>query len=367
MDRVKGILYNLATDRNTGFFASIAKFFLWLAACGYGLAVRYLAWSRALTAVRLPCKVISVGNITLGGTGKTILVEYIARCLTQEGHRVAVLSRGYKRKYRVPPTAYREKTGEATYIEMGDEPAMLQMKLKGVPVVVDPDRVRAARQAIAAYGVDTLILDDGFQQWKLKKDLDIMSVDAGSAFGNRQVIPRGILREPLSALKRADVFVITKTNLNPCTAQVYGLLAAINPKAPVFEAEYLLSDFYSPAGAGFTVNKDSLKGKKTALVSGIGDPASFEKLMAQSGVDPARVFIFPDHHPYTKADAERIFQECRRDGIDTIITTEKDSVRFLPVAGAKPRNLQIWVARIALGLKNDEQGFFTRLRGLHPA
>jgi tetraacyldisaccharide 4'-kinase len=366
MGTLRVLLYDLATDKRNGFFPSVGKFFLWVASCGYGLGVRFLAWYCASTAIRLPCKVISVGNISLGGTGKTVLVEFIAGYLRQQGHKVAVLSRGYKRKYRVPRTAYREKT-EGYYEEMGDEPAMLKMRLKDVPVIVDHDRARGARLAIAEYGVDTVILDDGFQQWKLKKDLEIVAIDAGCSFGNMQVIPRGVLREPLSALQRADVFVITKTNLNPEAGEVSGFLKSFNPGAPVFESEHALIGFYLSERPGSLAGIDALKGKKAVLVSGIGDPVSFEKIIAQSGVSIGHAFAFPDHHPYTENDAERIFRECRERAIDTVITTEKDSVRFVPVMGSKPKNVQVWIVRIALRLKNDEQGFCIRLRGIYSA
>jgi tetraacyldisaccharide 4'-kinase len=261
----------------------------------------------------------------------------------------------------------KNKEKSISYEAMGDEPAMLHINLKDVPVIVDSDRARGARVAISEYGVDTVILDDGFQQWKLKKDLEIVAIDAGSAFGNRQVIPRGILREPLTALKRADVFVITKTNLNPGAGAISGFLKNFNPGAPVFEAEHVPLGYYSPERPGFLAGIDGLKGKKAVLVSGIGDPVSFEKIIAQSGVNIGQVFVFPDHHPYTEKDVERIFRECRERAVDTVITTEKDCARFVPVLGPKPKNLQVWIVKIALRLKNDEQGFCTRLRGVYSA
>ncbi len=165
-------LYNLATDKHKGFIAGVIKLFLFILSLLYGLIVSILILFSRLKPYRLNCKVISVGNITLGGTGKTSLVEYIARHLKQQGHKVAIISRGYKKKTkRYPLNAIR-------YEEMGDEPYMLYKNLGDIPVLVDSDRIRAARKAIKDYSADTVILDDAFQQWGIIKDLDIVTVDA---------------------------------------------------------------------------------------------------------------------------------------------------------------------------------------------
>jgi tetraacyldisaccharide 4'-kinase len=250
---------------------------------------------------------------------------------------------------------------------MGDEPAMLKMKLRDVPVIVDRDRARAARTAVSEYGVDTVILDDGFQQWRIRKDLEIVAIDAGSAFGNRMTIPRGILREPLAALKRADLFVITKTNLYSHARDTNNILKRINPAAQLFETEHVLTGIYPLANPDMQVNTGTLKGKKVFLVSGIGDPLSFEKIIEHAGMSIGHARVYPDHHLYTKADAEWILRECRARGIDTVITTEKDSVRLAPVMVRQAGDIRILVLKISLRLKDDEQGFHTRLRGIYSA
>ncbi|MDD5167074.1 MAG: tetraacyldisaccharide 4'-kinase [Candidatus Omnitrophica bacterium] len=344
---MKYFLYNLATDKYRGFFAAIFKFFLLLLSFIYGLIVRVLIFFNRLAVCRLDCKVISVGNITLGGTGKTSLVEFITRYLKEKGRKVAVISRGYKRK-------------AAT---MGDEPYMLSQKLGDVPVLVDPDRRRAAKQAEEKYGADTAILDDAFQQWRIKKDLEVVAIDATDPFGNRHLLPRGILREPLSSLKRADVFVLTKTNLNPDIQDIKDFLRQVNPQAEIFEAIHKPMDFYNLREPAKILKTDALKTKSVALFSGIGDPDSFQNLILSLGIDIGLSFEFPDHHNYTKEDLEKIVRGCRNKNIDTLVTTEKDAAR-LGALQLAAYNVQFFVLRIQLEIK-DEQRFYNRLLKLY--
>ena len=169
---IKEYLFELATDKRKGFCAAAVKAFLFPLSLIYGCGVALVSAFHRCNRISLPCRVISVGNITLGGTGKTLLVEYVARWLKQAGARPAILTRGYKRGAD----------------DMGDEPAMLSRKLS-LPVLVDPDRVRSGRKACAELKAGVAVLDDGFQQWRLKKDLDIVCVDGISGFGNRRLLP----------------------------------------------------------------------------------------------------------------------------------------------------------------------------------
>ena len=353
-------LYNLATDRYNGNLAGMVKFFLYLLSFVYGLIVRALIFIYRIRPNRLNCKVISIGNITLGGTGKTSLVELIARYLKEEGHKVAILSRGYKKTARsLQSTAHSQA-------KMGDEPYMLKMNLKDVPVVVGADRIRAANLAIRDYGVDTVILDDGFQQWRIKKDLEIVTIDATHPFGNRNLLPRGILREPLSSLKRADVFVLTKTNINPDTQGIKDFLSALNPQSLIAESMHMPLGFYRLGIAEDLLKIDALKAKSVTLLSGIGDPASFEKLIEGIGINIGLAFRFPDHHPYSQKELEDIIQKSQKKNIDTIVTTEKDAVKLqqLPITNYQ---LPIFVLRITLAITKNEQGFYNRLLQLYSA
>ncbi|MFA5410567.1 MAG: tetraacyldisaccharide 4'-kinase [Candidatus Omnitrophota bacterium] len=343
-------LYRLATDREKGVIPGFLKFFLLILSLVYGLIIGFLAFLCRLKLSYLDCRVISVGNITLGGTGKTALVEYIARCLKEKGLRVAILSRGYK---RMKPS-------------MGDEPYMLSKNLGDVPVIVGADRIRGAKQAIEIHRADNLILDDGFQQWRIKKDLEIVTISATQAFGNRRVIPRGVMREPLSSLKRADVFVLTKTDLNPDTQEIKDFLKRINPPALIVESVHSTAGFYKLGESEETLNADALKGKIAALFSGIGDPDSFESLIKRMGIGIGLSFRFPDHHNYSEKDLDNIIRESEKKNIDTVITTEKDAARLLASSPVHGR-ASVFVLRIELKITRNEEEFRRRLLGLRRA
>jgi len=347
-------LYDLAADRRRGPIAGVIKSFLYLASLIYGLAVRVLVFIYRRKPYRLNCKVISVGNITLGGTGKTSLVLLIARYLKEKGHKVAILSRGYKRKV----TSH--KSGATGHETMGDEPYMLKINLKDVPVLVNADRIRAAKLAMRDYAVDTVILDDGFQQWRLKKDLEIVTIDAVCPFGNRRLIPRGILREPLSSLKRADMFVLTKTNFNPHNEDIKNFLKSINPQAPVAESIHSPVFFYEINKASEPLGINIFQGKTVTLFSGIGGPDSFENLIKGLGIKAGLSFRFCDHHNYTKEDLDSIIRSSKEKNIDTIITTEKDAVRLYELRVTN-YELRILFLRIELKIIKDEQEFYNRL------
>jgi len=351
-------LYNLATDKSGGVIASLIKMLLFLLSSLYGLAVRTLILFYRLRPCRMSCKVISVGNITLGGTGKTSLVEYIARYLKAQGHKVAIITRGYKRKI----TSYELRA--TSYESMGDEPFMLFKNLSDVPVIVDSDRIKATLVAIRNYSVDTVILDDAFQQWKIKKDLDIVTVDSTNPFGNRRLIPRGILREPLASLKRADIFILTKTNINPSSEDLKNYLNSVNPTALILQAIHKPVGFYKIARPEDLLAVDTWKGKTATLFSGIGDPSSFENLVAGLGIKIGLAFRFRDHHSYTQADLDKITGESQEKKIDTIITTEKDAVRLVGSLLTMFGSSQLLVLRIAIEIKN-EQEFNNRLRSLY--
>jgi tetraacyldisaccharide 4'-kinase len=350
-------LYGLVTDKKKGFIAGLIKVLLSCLAFIYGLAVRALIFIYGVRPRQLKCRVISVGNITLGGTGKTALVEFIARYLKQEGHEVAVLSRGYKRKIKI------RGLKNDDYAMTGDEPRMLKNNLEGVPVLVGPDRIRSGNSAIRDHAADTVILDDGLQQWRIKKDLEIVTIDASNPFGNCRLLPAGILRQPISTLSKADLFILTKTDLNPNTEWIKNYLKRINPAADIFESIHKPAGFYKLGEGKNLLAADIFKGKTVTAFSGIADPFYFENTLRNLNVRIGLSFRFPDHHYYSQKDLNNIAEESKRVNIEAIVTTEKDAAR-LDAQAPSSDLVDIFILRITLVIK-DEDGFYSRLRKLY--
>ncbi len=312
----------------------------------YGLIVlvRLFLYEKGLIRPHaLGCQVISIGNLTVGGTGKTPVVEIFARELQKAGRRVAILSRGYKKtkapyKTRVvdrmllrerkrPPRVVSDGSKLLLDSAMsGDEPYMLASNLPDVAVLVDQDRVKSGRYAINKLGCDTLVLDDGFQYMALKHRLDIVLVDRTNPFGNEHVLPRGILREPIRNINRASFIFITKSNgsgSDPLRAR----LRELNPKAEIIECRHAARNLTHV----FTSERhelDYLKGVKVVAMSGIAMPAGFEKELERRGADVVDTHRFADHHRYSQQEVINIINAAKREGADAIITTEKDAVRF---------------------------------------
>jgi tetraacyldisaccharide 4'-kinase len=332
---MRDYLYKLATDKQKGILAYILKLFLFISSCIYGLLIRAIIFLRSSKKKTLGCKVISVGNITLGGTGKTSLVKIIAVKLQCEKHKVAVLTRGYRKKGR----------------DAGDEPTMLMASLKDVAVIVDKNRVRGARVAVDEYGADT--------------DLEIIAINALEGFGNRQMLPRGILREPLSSLIRADIFVLTKVNLSLSVQSLRDALTRINPRALIVEASHRAIGLYNANLSQENFFVDYLKDKQVALFSGIGDPASFSELIKNLGSRIGLDLRFPDHHYYTAEDLSGIIGEAENKGIKLIITTEKDAARLSKDDLDRFAHVQLLVLRIELIIVKNGGEFASRLLGLY--
>ncbi len=356
-------IYQLATDQRNDMFSSIVKVFLYVFSLIYGfclLAVRFLYWIKILKRYRLDCKVISVGNVTLGGTGKTPMVEFLANYLRYKGHKVGILIRGYGSS----------GNDSSDYKSIGDEAAMLKEFLKGIPVIVGRNRVKNGQNAIKEHKLETLIVDDGFQHWRLKRDLDIVLVNSYSSFGNRHLMPRGILREPLSSLKRADIFVLTKIDNVESTFDLQHFFSDFHKEKLVFEAMHKPLHFErfnitNVALGEDIVGSEGLKGKSICALSGIGDPAYFENSLKKLGIEIVRSFRYPDHHRYTKKDLVKIYQECRARKIDSIVTTQKDAVRLKPVVRhAISFDIPIYILRIEMKITDDKEAFLAKVDSL---
>lgn len=296
---------------------------------------------------RLPVKVISVGNITLGGTGKTPAVIEIALLLKRSGRHPAVISRGYGRKDESHMRAVSD--GKNVFLgsqEGGDEPVLIATSLAGVPVVVGRDRYSAGLFSVQAFGADTVILDDGFQHIKLRRNLDILLVDAKEPFGNGSLFPAGILREPVAAVKRADAILITRADDEDTRLKMY---LSETTKAPIFTSRHEPVDIVD-IKTGEERPLAALKGTATIAFCGIGRPEEFISLLKSLGADVRHQSFYPDHYEYTRADMAEIFHKAVDSGAVMIITTEKDAVRL------RPLNLDgIWALRIRLKVIEQEE------------
>lgn len=293
---------------------------------------------RIIRANTLGCQVISVGNVTVGGTGKTPIVETFARSLQQKGRKVAILSRGYKsrktplwekllKKEKQLPRVVSD--GERLLLNSdlaGDEPYMLASNLPDVVVLVDKDRVKSGKYAIKEFGCDTLVLDDGFQYLKLQHRLDIVLVDYTNPFGYDRVLPRGLLREPMRNLKRAGFIFITKCPPEGAP-ELKAKLRELNQHAEISECRHsskYLENLYTREQTGL----DFLHGKKAAAVSGIAVPESFENGVRKLGAEIVHSAQYADHHRYTQQEIIETINQAVEAGAELIVTTEKDAVRF---------------------------------------
>ena len=344
-------LQDLVTGKIKGPGGEFFRGCLFVLSLVYGLAVVILAAFYRIRPMRFRVKVISVGNITLGGTGKTTFVEYLSAKLSSGDNKIAVLSRGYKRDAR--------RSGAQG---LGDEPAMLQQNLPLARVVVDKNRIRAAQSAIRDYGSNILILDDGLQQWKIFKDLEIVMIDAGNPFGNYRLLPAGFLREPLSALKRADIFVLTQVYSGQDLDGLTARLKRINSQALIVESRHEFKRISRLDQADVYLDPGILGGKPVAIFSGIGNPEGFEKSVCGLGIKVAKYFKFADHHDYTQEDILGIVREAKENNLEAIITTQKDAVKIRELGIKWP---EILVLEIKLSITKNEAEFNRRLLKLH--
>jgi tetraacyldisaccharide 4'-kinase len=355
-------------DRAAGFarviLLALSKVFL--------LAVklrRFLYDVRLLRDSTLGVQVIAIGNLTVGGTGKTPVVEKFARELQNQGRTVAILSRGYRSK--PPPLTkrlldrllFRSDTtpprvvsdGRSLLLDSetaGDEPYMLASNLKDVVVLVDKDRVKSGRYAIERFGCDTLLLDDGFQYWKLAgRRRDIVLIDCQAPFGNEYLLPRGTLREPGSHLSRASTIFITKSDGN--TSTLRNRIARLNPSAGIIECIHhplYLEDLFTGDQQGLTF----LQGRKVAALSGIAQPESFENSLIKLGAELVYSKRFADHHRFTQQEVLNVVNRSKKRQAAAIITTQKDAVRFPKI---DRRDLPILFMRVEIKIVKGAKDF----------
>lgn len=298
---------------------------------------------------RLPVPVVSIGNLTLGGSGKTPLAALVATALRELGARPAVISRGYGRRTRGVRVVADRDGVSLDARDAGDEPRLLAEQLPGVPVVVGESRYEAGRVAVERCGADALVLDDGFQHRTLVKDLEILAVEGTEPWGNGRLFPRGVLREPLSALRRANIVVVTNPAHPETVAAIARSLRHRGSPATVLTGSYR-AEALRPDTGGAARSPSALSGRRVVALAGLASPAGFVTTLARLGATVADLVEFPDHHPYTQADLDRVGSSARRAGADWVVTTEKDWVRLRDL----PRpEIELWVLAVRLDMGGD--------------
>lgn len=312
-----------------------------------GLGGVRMAYQRQWLKIhRLPGAVVSVGNLTWGGTGKTPLVIFLAQALTRRGWKVAVLTRGYGQ----------------------DETHLLTERLDPIPVLVGPDRVEMGNRALGVMGRNLLLLDDGYQQWRLKKDVDILTVDGRHPFGNGHLIPRGSLREPIAEAARADLIVVKRSGQEaPALQALEEQLRALHPKAGLFLMDCPPQGLWSWPSKK-PVPLEQLRGERVCTVAGIAHPRQFEATVGSLGARFGMKIRVADHHPYTAGEWVRFLERCRRHRIRRVVTTAKDAVRIPPLlveaVGRDFKGVEILVLEIGVRLEPSESEFLHRIDSL---
>jgi tetraacyldisaccharide 4'-kinase len=303
-----------------------------------------------------------VGNITLGGTGKTPLVQWLAQWYQQHGWRVAVVSRGYKAQ--AAGSLQIVSTGDGPRLDwrlVGDEPFLLAQALPGVPVLIGKDRYHSGRYACDHFGAQVVLLDDGFQHLALHRDLDIVLLDATNPFGHGTLFPRGMLREPVCALRRADVIVMTRVESVPDTLPTLGQhirrWATHQPLYALTTVPETLRHVITGTAEGVAW----LRHRRVLAFAGIGNPSAFATTLTQLGADVAVLCAFPDHHAYTEGDWHALVAMAQQQHASCLITTEKDAVRLSPDWSAP---MPVYALRITVQFLQDSPALGQRLQAL---
>jgi tetraacyldisaccharide 4'-kinase len=283
--------------------------------------------ARFLKTHKVSVPVVSVGNITVGGTGKTPLVQWLAQHLADQGRRVCILTRGYQRENAKQQIAISDgKQILSDVSQSGDEAMMLAQSLVGkAAVVCDADRVSAAEWAIENLQSDVLLLDDGFQHRRLARDLDIVTIDATNPFGNRRLLPAGILREPIKNLDRADCIVLTRTSVEGPSELCERIRQVTN--APILHSRTHIANIRRLDSADGGREIAALNQPLVAFC-GLGNPSAFFNQLRAAHLDIRNENIFRDHYKYSQADIDRLTQQAKDKGAQALITTAKDSVKL---------------------------------------
>ena len=327
---------------------------------------------RVVPSRALPCKVISVGNITVGGTGKTPMTIHVAAEIKRAGYKVVILSRGYKG--RAEKHGGIVSDGRTLYMDAeqaGDEPFMIACRLKGVPVVVGRNRFAAGMLAISKFQPDVIVLDDAFQHLKLKRDIDLVLLDHVRPFGNSHLLPRGVLREPVSSLARSTACILTRCRAGADEAAMSSLakIQMLVPGIPVFTSSHVPYGYVVQKGAHnsfeavtdvFLANDlEQVKHRKVFCFSGIARNNDFQHTVKELGFNVTGLLEFSDHHRYTPKDLATILRCAGDAGADRLITTEKDHAR---IAFKDPLPMELIVVGVKVSFGDREQDFISFIK-----
>lgn len=384
LEDIEKFVTDVILHNKRGLRASMCRMVFYVLSKVFGRLVAFRLWlyqERFIHDSHLGVPVISIGNLTVGGTGKTPVVELFARTLRDKGRSVAILSRGYKSKRQSKVPLWKKFAARLHFMEKpepppprvvsnrvevllqdaylaGDEPLMLARNLPGVPVVVDRDRVNAGRYAIRKFEVDALLLDDGMQYLKLKHRLDIVLVDRTAPFGvNGHMLPRGTMREPPRHLKRASYIFITKSDEQP-DEELIAQIRKHNRVAEIVECRHR-PKYFQDMHTGERIPIEAIEGKYVGALSGIAVPQSFENGLRKLGAKVEATERFPDHHRFEGREIKTFIERCIRRDLEFIVTTEKDIVRF---PGLPKQDIPIIFMRVEIEILRGQDVFDKMIR-----
>ena len=328
-DRVEAFVLRAARAEAPTATERVARGLLSLASVVYGglVLARNAGYNSGLLRTwRLACRVVCVGNLSVGGTGKTPTVLALAGAATGAGLRVCILLRGYGRRGRGVRVVSDGRRVQMDWRDAGDEAVLLAQRLRGVPVVVGEDRVAAGRLTVEQFDPQVIFLDDGFQHRRLHRDADLVLVDSTDPFGGG-LLPRGRLREPIAGLRRADAVLLTRADHGDDPEGIRRRVEAVAPGCPIGRAVFRplrLRDLTAERDRSLA----ELRGRRVFAVSGIGNPGSFHRTVQEAGGVLVGSLAYPDHRAFTEEDRRRMGDAARRCEADWIVTTEKDAVRL---------------------------------------
>ena len=341
----------------------VRKGLYWVAGL-YGLIIRFRLWCYRkgwLTTTRLPCRVVSVGNLTVGGTGKTPIVILLTEWLSAKGKKVAILSRGYKRMSKEPRLLVSDGSQILVGpVEAGDEPFLMAQRCPQAIVAVGADRVALGQWVLEQHPVDCIVLDDGFQHRSLHRDVDLVLLDATDAAGLDALLPAGRLREPLAELCRASAIMITRADSRQDVDAIRSRLQAVSCLSEDAVEVVFRPESVMPIVSGERQPVEWCRRKKAWLVSGIGNSRSFRRSAESMGVEILGETAFEDHHDYHHDDIEKIRTNLQATGGEIVLTTEKDGGKLIPLLMTSD---SWWMLRLGAEVMRGEERLYRLIDG----